>query len=250
MLEITRGIKLNVNGQTGVVTTKTINGKLTQVPVKLWLTYQANSVPASGMMVNVRDIKAILIQQITHQNPVCPKTVDLLRWAHNMMSDKFSNCKLIRLKLDVTETMSMTIKTEDDNMMQLTVKYELAAAHRLWNDQWDHEKNRQVFGKCANAAGHGHNYLLEITLQGIADPDTGLLIKRQTLDQIVTKEIIEKFDHKNLNADCKAFEKLIPTVENMAKVFWDKLIGKFQNAKLNQIRLWETTETYADYKEN
>ena len=132
-------------------------------------------------------------------------------------------------------------------MIQVTTKYELAASHRLWNSKWDIDKNLKVFGKCSNPAGHGHNYLLELTLSGQPDAETGQIVDIEEVDDVVREHIIEPFDHKNLNEDTEEFAEVIPTVENIAKVFWDKLLGKFSNAILSRVKIWETPKTYAEY---
>ncbi|MBN2211644.1 MAG: 6-carboxytetrahydropterin synthase, partial [Sedimentisphaerales bacterium] len=132
-------------------------------------------------------------------------------------------------------------------MVHITTKYEIAASHRLFNAEWDDNRNNETFGKCAHPTGHGHNYVLEVTVAGEPQVDTVSVATVESINAIVQQQIIDRFDHKNLNADCKDFRDLIPTVENMARVFWDLLVGRFGPAQLARIAIWETPHTYAEY---
>lgn len=131
-------------------------------------------------------------------------------------------------------------------MIEITTKYELAAAHRLWNPNWPAERNFEVFGPCANPGGHGHNYTLEVTLRQPTGPEGAPLADPDAAGRLIRAEILERFDHQNLS-QLEEFRALVPTVENMAKVFWDRLAGRFGPAQLARIRVWETPRTYADY---
>ena len=132
-------------------------------------------------------------------------------------------------------------------MMAVTKRYEIAASHTLKRDDWDRQRNIEAFGKCANPTGHGHNYMVEITVSGELDEQTGMIGDYGLIDRTVMEWIIDRFDHKNLNTDTAEFAELNPTVENMAKVFWELLYGRFGDAQLRRVRVWETTKTYADY---
>ena len=97
------------------------------------------------------------------------------------------------------------------------------AAHRLHNDNWSDEKNKAFFGKCNNPNYHGHNYDLEVMVTGEIDPESGYLIDMKDLSDLIKKEVLEPFDHKNLNLDVKEFFQLNPTAENIAVVIYNKL---------------------------
>lgn len=105
------------------------------------------------------------------------------------------------------------------------------AAHRLFRPEWSDEKNLEVFGKCSHPNYHGHNYVLEVWVSGEVDPITGFVMDLKTLKSIIQKEVTDRFDHRNLNLDCKEFDGVIPTTENIAKVIWQilrqKIDGKF-----------------------
>lgn len=121
------------------------------------------------------------------------------------------------------------------------------AAHRLHNPKWDDETNAQVFGKCNYPNYHGHNYRLEVQLEGIVNPDTGYVMDMKDLSDLIKAEIIERFDHRNLNLDCPEFEGIMPSAENIAKICWELLRpGIPQDLKL-VIRLWETPRNGVEY---
>lgn len=102
----------------------------------------------------------------------------------------------------------------------VTRKAHFNAAHRLSNANWSDEKNNHVFGKCANPNFHGHNYDLQVSVKGDIDSETGYVVDLKQLDILIKKEIIERFDHKNLNLDTSEFRYLNPTAENIAFVIW------------------------------
>lgn len=114
------------------------------------------------------------------------------------------------------------------------------SAHRLFRPDWSDEKNNEVFDKCNNPNYHGHNYILEVWVSGEVDPETGYLIDLKILKTIIQKEIIDRFDHRNLNLDCPEFEQLNPTAENVAAVIY-KLMRQAMDKKFElSIKLWET----------
>lgn len=121
------------------------------------------------------------------------------------------------------------------------------AAHRLYRPDWSDEKNQEVFGKCNNPNFHGHNYTLEVWIDGDIDPETGYVIDLKLVKDLVKKEIEERFDHRNLNLDCPEFQNLIPTAENIALVCYDLLRTKIESKFKLTIRLWETENNIVEY---
>jgi 6-pyruvoyltetrahydropterin/6-carboxytetrahydropterin synthase len=114
------------------------------------------------------------------------------------------------------------------------------SAHRLFRTDWSDEKNEAVFDKCNNPNYHGHNYTLEVWVSGEVDTETGYLIDLKILKTIIQKEIIDRFDHRNLNLDCPEFEHLNPTSENIAAVIY-RLMRQAMDKKYElSITLWET----------
>ncbi|MBW7847392.1 MAG: 6-carboxytetrahydropterin synthase [Bacteroidales bacterium] len=121
------------------------------------------------------------------------------------------------------------------------------AAHRLFNPQWDSEKNNAVFGLCNNENWHGHNYDLVVKVTGEIDPITGFVIDMKYLKELIKSEVEDRFDHKNLNLDCPEFRNLNPTAENIALVIFDLLRAKLPSSLELQVRLYETERNFVDY---
>lgn len=121
------------------------------------------------------------------------------------------------------------------------------AAHRLHNPDWDEAKNDEVFGKCNNANWHGHNYEVVVKLTGEIDPSTGYVYDMKVLSDLINKEVIKKFDHKNLNLDTEEFRNLNPTAENIAVVIYNKLRGAIDERLDLKIRLYETERNFVEY---
>lgn len=121
------------------------------------------------------------------------------------------------------------------------------AAHRLFNPDWSDEKNLEVFGKCSNPNYHGHNYVLETWIEGPVDQETGYVIDLKVLKDLVRDEIVERFDHRNLNLDCEEFKTLKPSAENIALVIWNLLTPKLDPKYKLTVRLWETENNVVEY---
>jgi 6-pyruvoyltetrahydropterin/6-carboxytetrahydropterin synthase len=127
----------------------------------------------------------------------------------------------------------------------LTKRIEFAAAHRYIKPEWDDAKNRAVFGRCYNPPAHGHNYFLEVTVSGAIDPTTGMVVNLFDLKRVLL-DMIEEFDHKNLNLDMPYFKDRIPTSENFAHVLWAKLAVQRDIGTLHTLRLCEDEDLYAE----
>lgn len=248
MLCLTEGIKLTVDATSGQVAPGWHQGVSWQaVPVRLWVTLEGRTGEATGFLVNVAEIKKALHRHLEQEELTVQGPEDVLGWARRIIRDSFEGLRLIRVKLDMSENLSIAGGPEDDAMVEVTKKYELAAAHKLWNDDWDMQRNLEVFGKCSNPRGHGHNYTLEVTIRGKPDSRSGQIVHPKEIDDIVGRVIVDKFDHKNLNEDVEEFAGLMPTVENMAQVFFELLEGQFESVQLARVAVWETPSTYAEY---
>lgn len=127
----------------------------------------------------------------------------------------------------------------------LTKRIEFAASHRYMKPEWDEAKNRAVFGLCYNPPAHGHNYLLEVTVSGEIDPQTGMVVNLFDLKQVLLA-VIEEFDHKSLNLDMPYFKDKIPTSENLARVLWTKLASQRNIGTLHTVRLIEDEDLSAE----
>ncbi len=124
------------------------------------------------------------------------------------------------------------------------------AAHRLSNPDWTDDKNNEVFGLCNNPNYHGHNYELIVQIIGPIQIETGYVIDMKIISQWIKTEVIEKFDHKNLNLDVPEFEHLNPTAENIAVVIYDKLRKVVPSDLELKIRLYETERNYVEFPVN
>ncbi len=133
------------------------------------------------------------------------------------------------------------------NKVSVYRKEHFNAAHRLNNPDWDDATNERVFGKCNNPHFHGHNYELVIKVTGIPDPATGYVMDMKVLSDMVQQNIIERFDHKNLNEDTAEFKELNPSAENIAIVIYNILRGKIELKFDLQVRLYETERNFVDY---
>ena len=132
-------------------------------------------------------------------------------------------------------------------MFYLTGRLEFSAAHRLYNPSLSPEENHAAYGECAGRHGHGHNYLLEVTVRGDADPKTGVVMDINRLMEIMKNEVLSEVDHKHLNLDVDFLRDVIPTAENLAVIFWNRLEKAINGCDLHRVRVYETEDIYVDY---
>ncbi len=130
----------------------------------------------------------------------------------------------------------------------ITRRETFAAAHRLFLPDLSDEENYELFGKCSNPNWHGHNYTLEVVVAGSADPKTGFVLDIKNLKQIISVNILEKVDHKNLNTETDFMKGINPTSENLVIAIWDQLKDKIPNGKLYSVKLYETENNYFEYR--
>jgi 6-pyruvoyltetrahydropterin/6-carboxytetrahydropterin synthase len=131
-------------------------------------------------------------------------------------------------------------------MVYLTRKIEFSASHLYHNPAFSPEENRRIFGKCNNPNGHGHNYVLEVTVGGETDPATGMVLDLKELKEILEREVMERMDHRHLNYEVPELKGQIPTCENVAAVIWKLLEPKIAHGHLHRVRLWESPDLYVD----
>lgn len=134
-----------------------------------------------------------------------------------------------------------------NNRVSVFRKEHFNAAHRLNNPAWDEEKNKEVFGKCNLPHFHGHNYDLIVKVTGVPDPQTGYVIDMKILSDIIKDNVLEKFDHRNLNLDTVEFKNLNPTAENIAIVIYGLIRPLIDEHYDLQIRLYETPRNFVEY---
>jgi len=131
--------------------------------------------------------------------------------------------------------------------ISITRRYRFAASHRLHSPEFSEEENRRLYGKCDSPYGHGHNYVLEVTLTGPVDAETGMVVNLGELDPFVERNVVEAFDHKYLNEDVAEFLACVPTTENVCREIYRRL-EKFLAARLERVRIEETSKNSFEYE--
>ena len=130
----------------------------------------------------------------------------------------------------------------------LTKRVGFSSSHRYWNPDWSDQKNKEVFGK--HSSEHGHNFILDVTVEGTVDQNTGMIVNLFDLKEIL-KDVTVELDHKNLNIDVDYFQGIVPTPENIARILWDLIDNKLEGEltyKLYNLRLYESPDLYIDYR--
>ncbi len=132
--------------------------------------------------------------------------------------------------------------------VRVTRTLHFSAAHRLFRPDWSEERNREVFGECAHPNWHGHNYELDVTVEGEVDPDTGYLLDLKELKLLVEERVIRELDHRNLNLDVSWLSGVVPTTENLAVAIWERLAdGIPPGIRLARVTVRETPRNRVDY---
>lgn len=167
---------------------------------------------------------------------------ELLRSAWQRLNAQFGGAAVSGLCLKLNPYRRLSIENGDGKMVYFSEKFEFAAAHKLWNEQFSERQNIERFGRCANPAGHGHNYVVEVTIKAPADA-----LNVIDFEKAVDAELIRVVDHKNLNVDIPQFGRVNPTVENIAVFAWNKLVGRLGSSALHCVTVWETDRTYCSY---
>lgn len=211
--------------------------------------------PSSQYLMNVRTIDQrvrdtaapLLADLISSGRFTGPRAVEALL---GRLGGLWGRVTLESVRLNVNPLLSFQAIDQERPMVRLSQRFEFSAAHRLHNPELSQQQNAEVFGKCNNPAGHGHNYELEVTVRGAVGAD-GRVITVAELERIVHQTVIERFDHKHLNQQTAEFADTIPTVENLARVIYGLLKQPLQgpDAELAAVRIWETPKTSSEYTE-
>lgn len=207
--------------------------------------------PVTGMIVNIKRIDDILQERIVNVydkkslndeveafSQVAPCIENILLDCHRRLRDLPSEVRLTELKLEEMPTLWGELLIES-NMITLTQTFEFAASHRLNVPSLSHDENIELFGKCNNEAGHGHNYLLEVTVSGDPNPETGMIVDLGQLIEVVEERIVNRYDHKNLSEDIPEFSGKCATSEVVVQEIWNRLVGDVPG-RLERVRLHET----------
>jgi 6-pyruvoyltetrahydropterin/6-carboxytetrahydropterin synthase len=204
----------------------------------------------TGMMVNIKRIDRVLrevaVPLFACEGGTCgPARISgLLLDCYQQSSQRLLPHKLSVLRLAPSQWTHFEIHQKEVPMMRMALRFEFSAAHRLHSNTLDDRGNAELFGKCNSPNAHGHNYELEVIVGGKPDPATGLILPLGEFQRIVNAHVIRAFDHKHLNLDCPEFANLNPTVENIARVIFDKLREAIKApVQLKGVRVWETPKT-------
>jgi 6-pyruvoyltetrahydropterin/6-carboxytetrahydropterin synthase len=213
--------------------------------------------PETGLLVNVSDIdravRRYAVPVFTER--ICEhlrrgehisfqKITPMLSAAGEHLRGKFGPAQVDRLTLQLNPFRKLAMDTKEPGALYFSEKFEFAATHKLWNRSFSEPQNVRVFGKCANPTGHGHNYIVEVTVQ---TPATSPNLEIGEFERIVDSQLMRLVDHKNLNLDVAAFHETVPTVENIALFAWEHLTAQFGPAQLHCVTVWESDRTYCSY---
>jgi 6-pyruvoyltetrahydropterin/6-carboxytetrahydropterin synthase len=221
--------------------------------------------PATGMVVNISDLKPLLQVEVADrldgaslspEHPLLagrqpgPEVLAAALWG--CLARALETARLpARLEgVRVMEDRALAgecRRGEEGVVVTLTRSYEFAAAHRLHAALLPAGENERVFGKCNNPAGHGHNYVLEVTVGGEPDPETGLVMEVPRLDAVVHAEVVDRYDHRHLNEDVPEFRDTIPTSENLVRIIWERLAPGLGGA-LRRVTVRETDRNVFSYE--
>lgn len=222
--------------------------------------------PLTGMVVNITDLKRVIEDEvvlpldgayITPPHPLVagrvPCTEALARGIWDRLAPAFEDRGLRARLENVSLAECRTLRAEcsrgrESPVVTLTRTYEFAAAHRLHAAGLSEDSNRELYGKCNNPHGHGHNYVLEVTVGGEPDPRTGFITDLGTLDGAVREQVVDRYDHHHLNLDLPEFHDLNPTSENLVRVIWERLEPALPPGLLRRVVIRETERNVFTYE--
>jgi 6-pyruvoyltetrahydropterin/6-carboxytetrahydropterin synthase len=218
----------------------------------LWVSAQGPVDPANGMVVNIKWIDDVLQERVVARfdqkslndevppfDLTPPSLENLLLHFAEELRELPGGVHLTHLRLDETP---LLFGEWTPHMITLTRIYEFAASHRLHAPALSPEENERLFGKCNRPHGHGHNYVLEVTVAGEPDPRTGMICDLEALDAAVEREVLDRYDHRNLDLDLPELAGLCTTSEVVAQAIFDRLSGALP-ARLTRVRLYETARS-------
>ncbi len=216
----------------------------------------------TGMVVNITDVDRALKRNVTgpladkhlnyevpHFRDTPPTLENIARFVADQFASHFDDpaARLVRVVVWESPTLWATYLTEK-KMIALTRSLDFAASHRLHAPALSDAENGEIFGKCNNPNGHGHNYGVEVTVVGDPDPVTGMLVDLSAFDDVLDREVMARFDHKHLNLDTTDFAGVNPTSENLTRAIWDHLEGEIPApARLYRVVVRETDRNYFEY---
>ena len=214
--------------------------------------------PRTGVVLNLTEVKELLaaviepldLSHLNHDHAAlegpAPTSERLARFLWQALECTTGPCRLMGIRLHESRARHIEY-TGDDSMVYVTRSVEFNAAHRLHSIRLSDEENVRIFGKCNNPHGHGHNYELAVTVCGPVDESTGMVIDMGLFDDILRKEVVDRYDHRHLNHDLDEFQTVNPTSEELLRVIWQRLAPFFEKPSLYRIRLVETSKNAFEY---
>lgn len=212
--------------------------------------------PLTGYFINIKHIDvaarrlALPVLLAAFQDPAGRGTRlgRLMQTMHRELDPGLDHT-VAEMYLRLSPTYSLQIRKQDMGHVILRQQYEFSAAHRLHVPTYSDERNVEVFGKCNNLNGHGHNYKIEVAVRAPIDPE-GRVLLPEDLDAVVDEHVIQKLDHKNLNLDVPEFKSLNSSVEHIVRVVYDMLAGPVRalGVELEEVSVWETGKTMCTYR--
>jgi 6-pyruvoyltetrahydropterin/6-carboxytetrahydropterin synthase len=226
--------------------------------LELTVCLTGKTAPETGLIVNVSEIdKAVRANIVplfagrigrdfekgTHTG--WPQLARLLEAAGQAITGRFRQAEKVRLELALSPFTKITLDCGECPMLEFSEKFEFAASHRLRQEGLPEEKNFELFGKCANPSGHGHNYVLEVAVKLDAQKDA---FQAGRFRRTVAENFIELVDHRNLSDEIDHFRRVNPTVENIAEFAYERLAGRLDPCRLIRVTVWENDRTSCTYR--
>ena len=259
MIKLSREIRFSLSGEWDSASRNSWAGWPSAHHLSPWLVLRAITEgqpdEETGFLCNVKRIDDVLRSVVKETvNPSQNMTFsaeDFLRVAFSQLSTQWQlEARLLALELQISPYLRYSIHSREKSMIHLTHQFEFSASHRLHCDHFSDEQNREIFGKCNNPNGHGHNYVVDISLQReiVNTVDSGQVARLPEMEDTVNRLVIDRLDHKHLNQDVHYFQKVNPSVENIAIAIWHWLEGQFGEATLSAVKVYETPKTWAEYR--
>jgi 6-pyruvoyltetrahydropterin/6-carboxytetrahydropterin synthase len=216
----------------------------------------------TGYLCNIKRLDELLFQIVNLRLiPDCHELASSeraggLMTAETMLRIVFEEAKtrwdsagqIVSLTLAVTPYLSYSVYREAPQMLEMTEQFEFSAAHRLHCEEFSDEQNRELFGKCNNPEGHGHNYVVDITVVRDLESETSVApFNYEEFESTVKRLVIDRLDHKHLNRDIEYFARVNPSVENISRAIFGWLEGRLGSASLRTVRVYETPKTWAEF---
>jgi 6-pyruvoyltetrahydropterin/6-carboxytetrahydropterin synthase len=221
----------------------------------------------TGILVNIKEIDRIVKEKVVSaldrkfinrqvgyfcERPVTAETITqfVIEEVAPALPSEVTLCA-VRLEPLPTQWVEWRAASEESEKerMQVTHVYEFAASHRLHSPHLTNAENQELFGKCNYENGHGHNYVFEVTVTGPVEARSGRVIDGDALDEIVNREVVERYDHRHLNYDIPEFQGRIPSAEIITRVIWDRLAARIPApARLSRVLVRETARNFFEYR--